>query len=63
MTSENENSTGYYNYMQGRLSLSRIDHAQSNSYVLIAHNLTGEFMRKFMQRLETYLLTEFCVIL
>ena len=41
-------------------------HSTSNLYALIGQNLTGEFMQKFMQHLETRLLcqlklTAFCV--
>ena len=49
-------------YMQGRQSLltfltvTRWSHSTSNSYVLIGQNLTAEFTRKIMQRLETCLL-------
>ena len=56
-----ENSTGFY--MEGRQSLlifltivTSWSRCTSNFYALICQNLTGEFMRKFMERLETSLL-------
>ena len=46
--------------------VTRWSHSTSNFFTLIGQNLTGEFMRKFMQHLESCLLwqlrlTEFCV--
>ena len=46
--------------------VTRWSRSTSNFYALIGQNLTGEFMRKFMQHLESCLLwqlklTEFCV--
>ena len=60
-------------YRQGRqlpltflTMVTRWSRSTSNFYALIGQNLTGEFMRKIMQHLETCLLwqlklTEFCV--
>ena len=73
-----ENSTGFYIYMQGRLSLltfltvARWSRSTSNSYVLIGQNLTGEFMQKIYAASGNLLtdswswqsfVREFCLIL
>ena len=66
-----ENSASYYRQRRQLLltfltMVTRWSRSTSNFYALIGQNLTGEFMRKIVQHLETCLLwqpklTEFCV--